>query len=103
VEIDRVIGQYYLPALEDQVKMPFTDAVIHEIQRYSDLVPIGIPHCVIQDIHFREYFIPKVTPAGPQNLGWRVLAACGFMIVHVSATVVQEDSISRSLWDRGRI
>uniref|UniRef100_A0A8C0WRK2 Uncharacterized protein n=1 Tax=Castor canadensis TaxID=51338 RepID=A0A8C0WRK2_CASCN len=65
VEIDRVIGQYYLPALEDQVKMPFTDAVIHEIQRYSDLVPIGIPHCVIQDIHFREYFIPKDTTIYP--------------------------------------
>lgn len=65
VEIDAVIGPHRPPVLDDRVKLPYTDAVIHEIQRYSDLTPIGIPHCVIQDTHFRGYFLPKNTTVYP--------------------------------------
>ncbi|XP_055281907.1 cytochrome P450 2C19-like [Moschus berezovskii] len=60
-EIDRVIGRHRSPCMQDRNHMPYMDAVIHEIQRYINLVPTSIPHAVTQDIKFRNYLIPKGT------------------------------------------
>ncbi|PNJ89518.1 CYP2C18 isoform 2, partial [Pongo abelii] len=58
-EIERVVGRNRSPCMQDRSHMPYTDAVVHEIQRYIDLIPTNLPHAVTCDVKFRNYLIPK--------------------------------------------
>ncbi|OPJ69003.1 cytochrome P450 2D14 [Patagioenas fasciata monilis] len=60
-EIDKVIGRERSPTMEDQVSMPYTNAVIHEVQRCGDVIPIGLPHKTYRDTELQGFFIPKGT------------------------------------------
>nr|BAE28959.1 unnamed protein product [Mus musculus] len=60
-EIDRVVGRHRSPCMQDRSHMPYTDAMIHEVQRFIDLLPTSLPHAVTCDIKFRKYLIPKGT------------------------------------------
>ncbi|XP_048121033.1 cytochrome P450 2C15-like [Alosa alosa] len=60
-EIESVLGQHRAPQMEDRKSLPYTDAVIHEVQRYMDFAPLGVPHYATKNISFRDYIIPKGT------------------------------------------
>ncbi|NWU96609.1 CP2DR protein, partial [Upupa epops] len=60
-EIDKVIGRDRLPTMKDQASMPYTTAVIHEVQRYGDIGPVGLPHMTYRDTELQGFFIPKGT------------------------------------------
>ncbi|KAL7396622.1 hypothetical protein ABVT39_008772 [Epinephelus coioides] len=64
-EIDRVIGQTRQPSMADRPNLPYTDAVIHEIQRMGNIVPLNGLRMSANDTTLGGYFIPKGTTLMP--------------------------------------
>uniref|UniRef100_A0A8D1LKR8 Cytochrome P450 2W1 n=1 Tax=Sus scrofa TaxID=9823 RepID=A0A8D1LKR8_PIG len=63
-ELDRVLGPGRPPRLEDQRSLPYTNAVLHEVQRYITLLP-HMPRCTATDTRLCGYLLPKGTPVVP--------------------------------------
>ncbi|XP_031200502.1 cytochrome P450 2C13, male-specific-like isoform X1 [Mastomys coucha] len=60
-EIDHVIGRHRRPSMQDRIHMPYTNAMVHEVQRYADIAPNSMVHEMTCDTKFRNYFLPKGT------------------------------------------
>ncbi|KPP56920.1 cytochrome P450 2K1-like, partial [Scleropages formosus] len=57
-ELIRVTGSRQ-PRVEDRKNLPYTNAVIHEIQRMANIVPMSIPHITTCDVVFQGFHIKK--------------------------------------------
>ena len=60
-ELDDVIGYSRLPDLTDKKNLPYLEATIAEIHRFSSLAPLAVPHKATVDTTLQGYNIPKGT------------------------------------------
>ncbi|XP_006974088.1 cytochrome P450 2J4-like isoform X5 [Peromyscus maniculatus bairdii] len=60
-EIDRVIGHGRQPSTADRESMPYTNAVIHEVQRMGNIIPLNVPREVTADSTLAGFHLPKGT------------------------------------------
>ncbi|CAM4715378.1 cytochrome P450 2J6-like [Lepidochelys kempii] len=60
-ELDAVLGPSKLISYEDRKELPFTYAVVHEIQRYSSIVAVGVPRECVKDTVLQGFPIEKGT------------------------------------------
>jgi len=59
-DIDQ-LGSNSLPTLDDFDSLPYIRAIIKELVRWGPVVPLGLPHAVLKDDVYDNYFIPKGT------------------------------------------
>ncbi|CAO2588149.1 Cytochrome P450 2J3 [Lemmus lemmus] len=60
-EIDRVIGHGRQPSPADRESMPYTNAVIHEVQRMGNIIPLNVPREVTADSTLAGFHLRKGT------------------------------------------
>ncbi|XP_022110234.1 cytochrome P450 2B2-like [Acanthaster planci] len=60
-EIDAIVGRDHLPQMSDKPHLHFTEATILEVQRISNVVPLGVPHQAREDATVMGYTIPRGT------------------------------------------
>nr|DBA17015.1 TPA: hypothetical protein GDO54_002532 [Pyxicephalus adspersus] len=60
-EMDTVRGDRDHLDYEDRVRMPYTQAVLREVQRFASILPLGVAHSPIKDVQLNGYTIPKGT------------------------------------------
>ncbi|KAM3618961.1 uncharacterized protein V6R79_000964 [Siganus canaliculatus] len=75
-EIDAVIGSSRQPSVSDRENMPYTNAVIHEIQRMGNIIPFNVLRMATKDVTVGKYTIPK-----------------GSMVMATLDSVLHDDSI----------
>lgn len=56
-----MVGPGRAPCMEDRLRMPYTNAVLHELQRIPRAGIESFPRMTTQDVEFRGHTIPKVT------------------------------------------
>ncbi|KDQ29819.1 hypothetical protein PLEOSDRAFT_1039344 [Pleurotus ostreatus PC15] len=73
-EIDTAIGEHRLPTMKDKGSLPYVEAFIKEIMRWSPALPLSIARRTAQDDTYEGYHIPKGTTVLPNV--WAISNDC---------------------------
>jgi cytochrome P450 len=57
-EVAKVLGKR-APSMRDRTVMTYLEAIIMEILRFANVVPMSVPHGLATDVTFRGYVIPR--------------------------------------------
>ena len=57
-ELDRVVGKGELPDFSHKDDLPYIDALVKEVLRWSPPLPLAVPKRAMQDQIYRGYLIP---------------------------------------------
>ncbi|KAF9444950.1 cytochrome P450 [Macrolepiota fuliginosa MF-IS2] len=57
-EMDSVTGTQRLPNFDDRPSLPYLECVLKEILRWNVPVPLGMPHRLMEDDIYRNFYIP---------------------------------------------
>lgn len=75
-EISAVIGSSRDPSITDRDNMPYTNAVIHEMQRMANIIPLNVVRMSTSDTTIGNYTIPKVNRAAKRLAMHDIFKAC---------------------------
>lgn len=64
-ELDEVVGRSRCPSLTDRADLPYTEAVIMEIQRCGNIIPMGVSHFNAVPIEVNGITLPANTNINP--------------------------------------
>ena len=64
-ELDVVVGFHRLPDYSDESALPYVCALVKECLRWHAVLPLAVPHKLIEDDNYRGYHIPKGTVVIP--------------------------------------
>ncbi|MEE6513553.1 hypothetical protein FKM82_021289 [Ascaphus truei] len=59
-ELDALLDPSRVIRYEDRARLPFTNAVIHEIQRFANVVSVGIVRRCVKETELRGFAVPQV-------------------------------------------
>ncbi|KAF8153982.1 cytochrome P450 [Crassisporium funariophilum] len=57
-ELDQVVGNRRLPNIDDRPSLPYLECVLKEVLRWNPMVPLGMPHRLMEDDFYRDFYIP---------------------------------------------
>ncbi|XP_051869927.1 cytochrome P450 1B1-like [Pristis pectinata] len=60
-DIDEVVGRDRLPGSQDKARLPYLEAFLYEIMRFTSFVPMTIPHATTSPVDINGYHIPQDT------------------------------------------
>ena len=70
VQLDAVVGPDRLPTLNDRSQLPYIDALLKEVMRFTPVTPLGKNNVSLFGTFWADQHVFSTTP--PYRYGWRI-------------------------------